>query len=461
MYTGTHHLSQSITKFALTSLICLLMIGCTLPTNQPEEGETAIGGAPIITIAEPLPNANYLEAVPVNIQASVLNAGDDVERIEITANSAQIAVLQSPNPSSDPIFGISQMWQPETLGTYTISIRAILSNGDSSQPATTTINVIQPLPTATGAPSATPLPDPTEESVEDAGIVTPEEQDTDDTAREDAEEEETPDPTATPAEEQDDDATEPDEDAEPIDPTEPPTPTDPPPPTEAPLPTATPTPSAPMASFVNTINVRAGPGTNFDAIGVLSEDDTTEILAVNPNGTWLKVRYLTREGWVFARLATVEGNITDLPREAGPPTPIPTTPPTNTPVPATPTSAVTNNLVPVDPFINPPNPNCAQEFEVGFTVRNDGSASLDTGVSRIRIVRASDGTEIRSTQGALVSVNLAPGGTHRVSFVFSIDVFVGETHRVEFIVDADNQIPETIENDNTLTVDYNMPANCP
>ena len=91
-------------------------------------------------------------------------------------------------------------------------------------------------------------------------------------------------------------------------------------------PAATPTSAnSPIATFTASINVRHGPGTQFTPpIGSFAAGDTTEILAVTPDGGWYKVRFYSAEGWVLAQFVTVSGDISGLPRETGIATPTPT-----------------------------------------------------------------------------------------------------------------------------------------
>lgn len=436
-------------------LIVSVLVGCTLPIgSSTEDGEIPLSGLPVVRLAAPLPNATYLEGVMVNIQATVSNAGSSVARVDFLVNNTLITSRENPNETGALLFSLTESWMPTGPGNYLLDVAAFRTDGTRSNPIVTTVNVISAEELAAlEAEMATDVP-----VVEDIGIITEP-----DDAAESADAVE-PDAAPTDAPAQQEEQAPQDEEPEP-EPTDPPPPSATPEPTEPPPPSATPEPTeipVPIARFPNSINVRSGPGTNFaPPIGSFRANETTEILAVNLRGDWLRVAFGNGSGWVFSALAEIEGDITDLPREAGPPTPVPTAiPPTATPA-ATATSAVTNNLRPSDPFIDPPTPSCGVPFTVGMTIVNDGSGTNSTGVSRIRIVRALDGTEIANSGGALVPVELGPGGTHRVTQTFTIDVFVGETHRIEFIADADNSVPETIENDNTITVDYPMPANCP
>ena len=384
----------------LMSAVLVLMAGCTLPASQET---SVIQGAPVVTIAAPRSDTVVALGVDVIIQALVTNAGSDIDHVEIRVDDEIIADLQTPNPAGAESFSITQTWPAETLGMHSVGITAYRADGTSSQPAVASFGVVE---------QATESVPPTE-------VVNPTDTNTTTNSQ----------PTSVP--------------------------------TNVPEPTIIPetvTPNVPTARFTTGINVRSGPGTNFHPpVGQFSANMSAEILALNPAGSWLKVRYGSGEGWVFADLVEIQGDTSSLPREVGPPTPIP---PTQTPIPPTPTTAVANNLVVEQAFIDPPQPQCGQPFRVGMSVLNDGSGEMSTGMSRIRILRAADGTEIATTASALIPVTLAAGGTHAVEFTFTVDVYVNETHRIEFIADADSSVEESIEADNIVTVDYTLPANC-
>jgi hypothetical protein len=383
----------------------LAVAGCTLPASNGDS-VVAISGPPEVRLASPQSNATYLEGVPVNIQAAVTNAGEDIDRVEVMVGGAVIATLPEPNTAGAAVFSITQTWPAAGPGQHTIGVTAFRGDGTSSQTASVIINV-----------------------VDDTAVASP-----------------TPEPTDIPTEE--------------------PQATDPPPPTDEPEPTAVPatsTPSVPTARFTTGINVRSGPGTVFDPpIGAFAPNQTAEILALNQAGSWLKVRYGTGEGWVFANLAEVEGDISNLPREAGPPTPVPTAVPPPTQPPATQPPATQVNLV-IENFgiENSVQPTCGQEFRPYMTVRNAGTQATNTGLLRIRIVHVASGTEIATSGGNLVSVPLQPNGTHYVNFPFNLNVFIDEQHRIEYIVDVNNEIVETSKDDNRRELTYTLQGPCP
>ncbi len=96
-----------------------------------------------------------------------------------------------------------------------------------------------------------------------------------------------------------------------------------------PAPTVTGTPIASWVTVRNDedtpqINVRSGPGTEFDGIGVLLKDQTVPALGRTSGGDWILVEYLGvpgNQGWVYAPLVGVGGK--ELPIVVPPATPTP------------------------------------------------------------------------------------------------------------------------------------------
>jgi len=144
----------------------------------------------------------------------------------------------------------------------------------------------------------------------------------------------TPEPTATPTP------------PPALPPTDTPMPTDTPVPTPVapPTPTATPQPEAVVA--VDLLNLRAGPGTNYDILTMMEEGTGLNVVGRTEANDWLKVVTADgREGWVFAEMVTVSGDLGAIAVAQAPaaPTPLPsptpeappatTEPPTPTPKP--------------------------------------------------------------------------------------------------------------------------------
>ncbi len=104
-------------------------------------------------------------------------------------------------------------------------------------------------------------------------------------------------------------------------------------------PTPTPTPTPVAVVRVQVLNVRAGPGTEFDVISQVRLDDVLQVVARTPIGDWLLICCVNdqQEGWVSSRLVGLNVPVATVPEALVlPPTPTPTPTPTFTPAPPPP-----------------------------------------------------------------------------------------------------------------------------
>jgi hypothetical protein len=85
---------------------------------------------------------------------------------------------------------------------------------------------------------------------------------------------------------------------------------------------------------IEALNLRAGPGTHYDKVGLLTRGDTPEVLARTAAGDWLAVRTASgTEGWIFAVYVDLNLSSESIPLVSEiPPTPTPSGP-TSTPLP--------------------------------------------------------------------------------------------------------------------------------
>ena len=121
-------------------------------------------------------------------------------------------------------------------------------------------------------------------------------------------------------------------------PTPTPSPTSPPAPTVIPMdtpsaiPTITPTPVLPQVESSVTVNVRAGPGTNYPVVSTMPPGVAVEVGGKNESSTWWQVQgYDGSTGWVSDSVVEAK-NVGSVPVVAAPAPPQPTP----TPVPPTP-----------------------------------------------------------------------------------------------------------------------------
>src|SRR5262249_48517756 len=143
-------------RFLIT--LILLMTGCTL-NNVGIPNSQTFSGVPEARILSPQPNATYLEGVVVNIQATISNAGKDIDRVEVLIDGAPVATLSQPNPNGAASFNVTHGWSAVGDGAHTIGVTAYRADGSSSAPATVQITVVagngQINPTQAGGSSST------------------------------------------------------------------------------------------------------------------------------------------------------------------------------------------------------------------------------------------------------------------------------------------------------------------
>lgn len=428
-------------------LLALLLVGCTLtlPAERAAvlQAPTTIDGAPVVTIASPLPNAVYQAGVTVFVQALIANAGADIARVEIAVDARVIETLTRPNPDGMNAFSAGAAWAA-AAGEHVITVTAFRADDSASAPAQVAITVV------TGSGGATILPSSTSTSAP-SPTTAPTDLPTDVPAR-----------TPTRA-----------------------APTAPPIPTVAPraiLPTAgtvspdallsltlaltpaggvtssTPTMTVTGVSvdvtFNQGANIRRGPASSFEPpIRTMPSGITVPAVAVDPTGLWYKVLLEDGEGWVFMDLVNVMGDPALLPIDPGPPTPTSAFPlATNTPL------AV--NLRIADMGIDTQPPRCNESFVVRAAITNTGSQNSPATMARLRDLRTADASQQGEWFISLPTVQ--PGVTIRVEVPVTVSTWHGEEHELALLLDPNNTISESDEDDNRRTLRYLLDrAACP
>jgi uncharacterized protein YraI len=93
------------------------------------------------------------------------------------------------------------------------------------------------------------------------------------------------------------------------------------------------------AVIIQQLNVRSGPGTGFNSLGVLNANDVVNLTGKNGNGTWLQIEFTAGpngRGWVNAGFVRAN-DVDDLPIVTDEGTIVGTGTPVDTPLPPTPT----------------------------------------------------------------------------------------------------------------------------
>lgn len=180
-------------------------------------------------------------------------ASDDtgVVRIDLYVNDELIATDTPPQDIPQLSYSVVQRWVPPAPGTVLIQVLAYDERGQRSAPAAVEITAVGPA-LARAAPTSTPLP------------------------------------TATPL----------------------------PAAATTPSPAATATPEMTVTGTVSVqgLNVRAGPGTDFDILTTIPRDTAVLGMARTDDGEWARVRLADeRVGWVAATFVSWEDDIAALP----------------------------------------------------------------------------------------------------------------------------------------------------
>ena len=99
-----------------------------------------------------------------------------------------------------------------------------------------------------------------------------------------------------------------------------------------PRPTATSTPERPTITITRPMNIRSGPGTNYEIVGVADVEDEFLITGKNADGDWWRIVFERRRAWVYAPYveAANTGRVGVVPTPTLSPTATPR--PTSTPV---------------------------------------------------------------------------------------------------------------------------------
>jgi hypothetical protein len=380
-------------------ILMIILSACNLASQQTNNAP------PVIEFAANISSAPYREGMFINIQVLITNPTGQVNVIQYAVDNEMIEQIRDPNNGHNPQFVSTAQWRAEGVGTRTLRVIASRPDGVYGE-ATTTITIVDansPIvqPTNTSLPQATAQPTNTLAPLPSASPVVI--------------------PTNLP-----------------ISP-----PVNPPP-----------VSGAPQATFLEMQNVRMGPSTSHTLIGTFNQGESVTILAVSEDGNWLKVPFRTYQGWVYAPILRVDGNINILPREAGPPLQSePVTMPTSTPMDTLANLTVTNIGIHV-PSDGSSQPKCGVPFVARVTVQNTSNIPTSTGLTLIQNVHVASGIVNGSSGLALVPVTIDGNGSHTVEYTFTIDTFFGEEQRLEFIADANNEVAESNEVDNRNSIGY-------
>jgi ABC-type branched-subunit amino acid transport system substrate-binding protein len=210
-------------------------------------------------------------------------------------------------------------------------------------------------------------------------------------------------------------------------------------PQETPLPTAT-LEGAWVNVTANVLNVRTGPGFDYDKVGQVEAGDQFRILGAIADYSWLLVDYNGGVGWVKTEFVDILGDLATVSIIQPPPSPTPGAT-------ATPTLPPNPDLTIDTVVLNPPQPVPGQPFTAMVTVRNAGGGAA----GRFAVAAT---WEPGSVYTAAFVEGLAGGQSTQVQLSGTLTgtgVF-----QVAIVSDLNKDVPDIDRNNNNYNITYRV-----
>ncbi|HVO69226.1 MAG TPA: CARDB domain-containing protein [Aggregatilineaceae bacterium] len=232
-------------------------------------------------------------------------------------------------------------------------------------------------------------------------------------------------------------------------------------PTETPPPAATETAAVPETTALptatlqgtwvevtaNALNVRNGPGFEYDKIGQVKAGEQYRVLGSIADYSWVAIDFQGGVGWVKTEFTTILGDLGAVTIIQPPPSPTPAASPS-------PTLPPQPDLVIDSVVLNPPDPIPNRPFTATVTVRNAGGAA----VGRFAVAATWEPGSVYSA----TFVDGMAGGQSAQAFLTPTLGATG-TFQVAIVADLNNDVAEANESNNlynlTYRVDYPLYAN--
>lgn len=245
---------------------------------------TPVSGGPKVAITAPLAGQRFEWGQRIEVQIEAVDS-QGISQVDLLADNRVVSSSPLvPQPGSVLVSKIN--WQPDAPGSYALHVRAYNPAGAVGESDKIVIQVgSTPTATATSTPTPTFTPTPQRTPTTRLGDLLPSPQ-----------------------------------------------------PTETPTPAGTPTPDYPylVVQITGGLNIRRGPGTQYETLGVLPPGQMAEIIGQNNSGAgpWWQIWFPPGPngvGWVSANPTYATSfNAQNVPIVAAPTTAAPSTP-TNTP----------------------------------------------------------------------------------------------------------------------------------
>jgi ABC-type branched-subunit amino acid transport system substrate-binding protein len=210
-------------------------------------------------------------------------------------------------------------------------------------------------------------------------------------------------------------------------------------PQETALPTAT-LEGAWVRVTANVLNVRTGPGFDYDKVGQVEAGDQFRILGAIADYSWLLIDYNGGVGWVKTEFVEILGDIATVSIIQPPPSPTPG-------FTATPSLPPEPDLTIDTVVLNPPQPIPGQPFVATVTVRNAGGGAA----GRFAVAAT---WEPGSVYTSVFVEGLAGGQTTQVQL--SATVNGTGVFQVAVVADLNKDVPDINRNNNNYNITYRV-----
>lgn len=200
------------------------------------------------------------------------------------------------------------------------------------------------------------------------------------------------------------------------------------------------------------LNLRSGPGTVYDKVGLVAGGAVVPIIGRVGDNSWWQIRYGITVGWVSGQYTSIYGICTSIPVISVPPTPTPTgsTPTaiptiTKTPTP-TPTITVTPgkaDLV-ISSIAGPTSTTvAASPVTYSVTITNTGSGPSGSFANKVKLPNGTD-----ADLGVVSNLNAGESISLNIEITFT----AATSYTLIATVDTSGQVNEISEVNNTATL---------
>ncbi|MBI1278161.1 MAG: SH3 domain-containing protein [Anaerolineaceae bacterium] len=200
------------------------------------------------------------------------------------------------------------------------------------------------------------------------------------------------------------------------------------------------------------LNLRSGPGTVYDRVGLVAGGAVVPIIGRVGDNSWWQIRYGINVGWVSGQYTSIYGICSSVPVIAAPPTPTPTgsTPTPQPTITKTPTPQPTITLTPgkadlvISSIAGPTSTTvAASPVTYSITITNTGSGPSGSFSNTVKLPNGSD-----ANLGVVSNLNAGES----ISLNIDIPFTAATSYTLIATVDSASQINEVSEVNNTATL---------